>query len=138
MWCACSASLQVSRLTKPGGSGAGGPPAAQHWFTATPDPRRGVFKPFAFPGSNSGGSGDGGSNGTLPVQASPYTAAQPARRNPPHALWKAWRSVHESRGGGKPAAAALRDLEARGLDPGSSLTFAAAVEEEMRLYGSAV
>lgn len=111
---------QVSRL-------AGG--GAQHWLTGTPDPQRSVFKPFRL----------GPPEATL--DGSPHTAAAPARRNPPHALWQAWQAAYEGRhggGGGKrPAQAALRELEARGLEAGGGLTWAAAVEEEMQLLSQA-
>lgn len=74
-----------------------------------------------------------------PLDGSPHTAPTPC--NPPQALWQAWQAAHEGRrgsngGGRRPvAAAALRQLEARGLEPESGLTFAAAVEAELRLYG---
>lgn len=139
--CMCSGAFrsngsQVSLLGTPeahgtdagsgdGADGAAAPPAARHWFTGTPDPQRGIFKPFVF--GAAGGALDG----------SPHTAAKPAARNPPHALWQAWQAAYEQRhgGGSKPAAEAVRELEARCLDPQSSMTFAAAVGEEMRLYG---
>lgn len=125
---------QVSRLLGAAanghnGAGGGGAPdgthaAAQHWFTATPDPSRSVFKPFSFASSSAPGGSD-------------HTVARPARRNPPHPLWQAWQAVHEGRHGRgtKPSQAALRELEQRGLDASSSLTFADAVDEELRLYG---
>lgn len=93
---------------------------AQHWFTATPDPSRSVFKPFSF---QTGGS--------------PHTAAAPAPRNPPHALWQAWQGVYEVCGAAKPSFSALRELEHRGLKEDGGLTFAAAVEEELGLYRAA-
>lgn len=126
---------QVSRLLpaaadgRKNGSGVGAVTdgslgAAQHWFTATPNPSHSVFKPFSFASSSQPGG-------------SAHTAALPARRNPPHALWQAWQAVYEGRhgGGSKPSQAALRELEQRGLDASCGLTFAAAVEEELRLYG---
>lgn len=122
---------QVSVLRRCAG-GAG--PAAQHWFTATPDPQRSVYKPFHLePHSAADGAALGGDPAAL--DGSPLTAALPARRNPPHPLWQAWQAVHEKRGGrlGR-AQAALQELEARGLQGG--LTFAAAVEEEMQLYAA--
>lgn len=100
---------------------AGGP--ALHWFTATPDPRRSVFKPFCLP-----------SDQQQQLDGSPHTTALPAKRNLPHPLWQAWQAVYERRGGVKPPPAALQELEARGLSPASGLTWAAAVEEELRLY----
>ena len=108
------------------GTSDGSPPLAQHWFTATPDPSRSVFKPFAFASSSAPGG-------------SAHTAALPARRNPPHALWQAWQAVYEGRhgGGSKPFKAALQELEQRGLDASSGLSFADAVDEELRLYGRA-
>ena len=98
----------------------GAPP--RHWFTGTPDPQRSAFKPFA--------CGPGGA-----LDGSPHTAALPANRNPPTALWQAWQRVHEARGGRRPSAAALRELEARGLAEGSGLSWAAAVDAELQLYG---
>lgn len=96
----------------------------RHWFTGSPDPQRSIFKPFLLrPGA--------------PLDGSPHTAALPAARNPPTALWQAWQRACEQKGGrGRPPAATLRELEARGLADGSSLSWAAAVEEELRLYGS--
>lgn len=137
--CMCAGSFrsngaQVSRLVRPaaadGSNGGGGrsPPAAaaaaQHWFTATPDPKRSIFKPFSF---TAAGQLDG----------SPHTLAAPAPINPPHVLWQAWQAVYEGRGGGskKPSQAALRELEARGMNAGGGLTWAAAVAEELQLYG---
>ncbi|KAL4425689.1 hypothetical protein ABPG75_009705 [Micractinium tetrahymenae] len=115
---------QVSQLWPPTADGT--PRAPRHWFTATPDPQRSVFKFFAFPAAGSGQS---------PV-SSPHTAAAPAPRNPPHELWRAWQGVYERRGGRKPSAAVLRGLEARGLDPaGSGLSFEEAVQRELELYG---
>lgn len=114
---------QVSQLRTPAAVSV--PGAARHWFTATPDPQRSVFKPFAFPPSTSG----------QPPQASAHTAAAPAARNPPHTLWRAWQGVYERRGAARPSALALRDLEACGLDPaGSELSFGEAVRRELELY----
>lgn len=120
---------QVSRLPGAAANGHNGGSdgtlaAAQHWFTATPDPSRSMFKPFSFASSSAPGGSD-------------HTVARPARRNPPHALWQAWQAVYEGRHGGgtKPSQAALQELEQRGLDAGSRLTFADAVDEELRLYG---
>lgn len=108
---------QVSLLS------ADAPP--RHWFTGSPDPQRSIFKPFLLsPGA--------------PLDGSTHTAALPAARNPPTALWQAWQRTYEQKGGRRPAAAALRELEERGLaeDGGSALSWATAVEEELRLYGS--
>lgn len=129
----------------------GAQPAAQHWFTATPDPQRSVFKPFAFtatgpvpdPGRDQQQEeeDEDGEQQQQQQPGSPYTVAAPARRNPPHRLWQAWQAAYEGRGSAdgsstRPALSALRDLEARGTDPEGGLTFRAAVEEEMRLYGA--
>ncbi|GAB4817219.1 hypothetical protein N2152v2_004265 [Parachlorella kessleri] len=144
---------QVSRLVKAVERSAA--PTAQHWFTATPEPLRSIYKPFSF--STSGrGDGDGeqvdGHSAEQEQQSqqqrqrqqrpadesslgSPYTGAQAAARNPPHPLWLAWQSVYEKRGGSKPPLEALQELEERGLDCSGGLSFAKAVEEEMRLYG---
>jgi hypothetical protein len=122
--------LQVSRLVKPAGGGSA--PQTLHWFTATPDPQRSVYKPFAFPQH----PGNGQQLVADPAGGSSYTVALPAPRNPPHPLWKAWQSVYEARGASKPSQSALKELEARCLDSKSGPTFAQAVEEEMRLYGA--
>lgn len=115
---------QVSQLWPPAADGL--PGIARHWFTATPDPQRSIFKPFTFPRSASG----------QPPQTSTHTAAAPAPRNPPHALWRAWQAVYERRGGRRPSVAALRDLEVLGLDPaGAGLSFVEAVQRELELYG---
>lgn len=47
--------------------------------------------------------------------------------------------MHEGRGEGPAAAAqqALKKLEERGLDPAGHLSFAEAVEEELRIYKAA-
>ena len=123
-------------------------PAAQHWFTATPDPLRSIYKPFGFPkgSSTDDGRADGQSIEQQPQQqqhaadesslGSPYTVAGTAPRNPSHPLWRAWQSTYEKRGGSRPPLDALQELEARGLDPSGGLSFAKAVEEEMRLYGA--
>lgn len=115
---------QVSRLVRAATDGSQAAAEAQHWFTGTPDPQRSVFKPFRLgpPGA--------------PLDGSPHTAAAPARRNPPHALWQAWQAAYEGRHGGRgrrPSQAALRELEARGLEAGGGLTWAVAVDEELRL-----
>jgi secernin len=102
---------------------------AHHWFTATPDPQRSVFKPFSF-------SFHQGQQDAQPC-CSPHTAATPAPRNSPHALWHAWQAVNETRGGFKTSQAALQELEVRGLEGTAGLSFAAAVAEELRLYGAA-
>ena len=124
---------QVSWLVPPGCDDRQQQQQAQHWFTATPDPQRSIFKPFSF--SFHQGQQQDGQPG-----CSPHTAAAPAPRNPPHALWRAWQAVYEARAIGKaskPSQAALRELEARGLEGATGISFAAAVEEEMRLYGAA-
>jgi len=125
-----AALLQVSVLSPPAANGGTSPPQARHWFTATPDPQRSIFKPFLMPPPGSS------SSDAEPLDGSPATVAAPAPRNPPHQLWQRWQGVYERRGAKKPPAAALRELEAQGLDPAGGLTFAAAVEEELRLYGA--
>jgi hypothetical protein len=131
--------LQVSRLARStgGGSDSSAGQQHQHWFTATPDPQRSVYKPFAFPPAS---SSSGGSLRQQQPECSPHTAAPPAARNPPHPLWQAWKVMHEYFGTLLPPQASLqlRELEAQGLDPQADLTFAVAVQREMQLYGAAV
>lgn len=134
--------LQVSRLVRPTAGQEALAATAQHWFTATPDPMRSVFKPFTFLSSEqmAGVSitqlESMQKSDSPQLATSPYTQSCPALRNPPHPLWQAWCSVYEFQTCAKPPPKALRDLEMRGLEHNTNLSFSEAVLEEMRLYSS--
>jgi secernin len=65
---------QVSWLVPPGCDDRQQQQQAQHWFTATPDPQRSIFKPFSFPP----GAAAGWPARLQPTHGGRAGAAQPA------------------------------------------------------------